>query len=76
MISHNTALTRTPQMKGPLWTEAKDALLEIAEHALTHNTDGIDLRFFNNDHVSLGVQVCYFFKPLCPLLSSLGSGHD
>lgn len=62
MISQDGVLTRTPQMKGPLWAEARDALLEIAEHALTHSTDGIDLRFFNNEHVSLAVQVGYLSR--------------
>ncbi|KAF9450504.1 hypothetical protein P691DRAFT_773849 [Macrolepiota fuliginosa MF-IS2] len=37
-------------MSGDRWREARDALSEIAEHALRYHSDAIDIRFFNNQY--------------------------
>lgn len=34
--------------KGSRWSEARDALLEIADHALQQDSDEIDMRFLNS----------------------------
>ncbi|KAF9450503.1 hypothetical protein P691DRAFT_758097 [Macrolepiota fuliginosa MF-IS2] len=38
-------------MFGDLWREARDALSEIAEHALRYHSDAIDIQFFNNQYM-------------------------
>ncbi|KAG6837766.1 hypothetical protein H0H93_001693 [Arthromyces matolae] len=38
-------------MKGDRWTETRDALLEIAQHALEQDVEDIDMRFFNNQTI-------------------------
>ncbi|KAG6856839.1 hypothetical protein H0H87_012897 [Tephrocybe sp. NHM501043] len=43
-------------MKGERWAETRDALMEIAEHALEQNVDEIDLRFFNNQGIYRGIK--------------------
>lgn len=41
----------------PRWNETRDALLEIADHALEHHSDTIDIRFFNSEYLRRGVRV-------------------
>ncbi|RDB19650.1 Phospholipase A I [Hypsizygus marmoreus] len=43
-------------MEGDRWSEARDALLEIADHALKQNVEEIDLMFFNDTTVYRGVK--------------------
>jgi len=45
------------QMEGQNWAETRDALLEIAEHALKQNVDEIDIIFFNSSLIFRGVKV-------------------
>lgn len=44
-------------MAGSRWTETRDALIGIAEHALEQDTKEIDMRFFNSRIFLRGVQV-------------------
>lgn len=44
-------------MEGSRWTEARDALLEIAEYALKLNVHTVSLRFLNNRTYDRGLQV-------------------
>jgi len=60
-------MPRLQQMQGSRWSEARDALLEIAEHALQQNSDEIDLRFLNSPLLSHGVKVlCFTYSLLQP----------
>lgn len=39
------------------WQETRDALSEIANHALTYHSDAVDIRFFNSRRLERGVRV-------------------
>ncbi|TFK69784.1 FabD/lysophospholipase-like protein [Pluteus cervinus] len=43
-------------MKGAYWEETRDALLDIAEHALAYGTNTIDIVFLNNKTAALRIQ--------------------
>jgi hypothetical protein len=51
------------------WPETRDALLEIAEHALQQDSDQIDMRFLNSPLMYRGIKV--LLDP--PLVTSLAN---
>lgn len=46
-----------PHKMIPHWQETRDALLEIADYALTFHSDAVDIRFFNHHYQRQGVRV-------------------
>ena len=51
-------------MKGTRWAETRDALLEIAEHALLQNSDEIDMRFLNSPLIYRKIKVLLYTPSL------------
>jgi hypothetical protein len=46
-------------MKGTRWSETRDALLEIADHAFQQDSAEVDIRFFNSSLVYRGIKVSF-----------------
>jgi hypothetical protein len=46
-------------MKGTRWSETRDALLEIADHAFRQDSAEVDIRFFNSSLVYRGIKVLF-----------------